>query len=164
MRNAPGFAWHLPGEHNAAYTAGTLLHAAKPGGGAGRSAGLHRRVTGELERGLGLVAGWETQPDVAPGWVGLACPDVATAAWMQEAIVAKNVAAWREGECLLLLASPDFALDKEIKNVVTAATHNMQAPRCLVCWYPRSRPRRRMASGAFFVFVRSRRWPQIPRR
>ena len=136
----------------------------------------YRRVTGELERGLGLVARWETQPDVAAGRVGLACPDVATAAWIQEAIMAENGAARREGERLLLPASPDFALDREIKNVVTAAaqtkryriepaaTHNRQATRRLSCWCPCSYPRRHTASGAFFGFVRSRSWPQIPRR
>ncbi len=80
----------------------------------------YRRVTGELERGLGLVTGWAATPDAAPGWVGLDCSDATIAAWMQEAIAAENVAARREGERLLLPASPDFALDKEIKNVVTA--------------------------------------------
>jgi len=95
---------------------------------------------------------------------------------MQGAIVAENGAARREGDRLLLPSSPDFALDKEIKNVVTAAaktrryqiepaaTHNMQATRRLACRCLRSCPRRHTASGAFFVFARSRSWPQIPRR
>ena len=73
----------------------------------------------ELARGLGMVTGLPVVTDGAAGWIGLRCDDEAMALWMLRAIVVENVAVRREGEVLFLPCGPDFALEREIKNVVT---------------------------------------------
>ena len=64
--------------------------------------------------------------DAAPGWVGLACPDEEMAIWMLRAITVENVSVRREGATLLLPAGPQYRVEKEIRNVVTAVakTHH----------------------------------------
>lgn len=47
--------------------------------------------------------------------------DAEMATWLALAINAENVAAGGEGATLFLPAGPSFRLDKEIKNVITAA-------------------------------------------
>jgi len=81
----------------------------------------YQRVVEEIGRGLWLVIGLPVLPRVAPGWVGLVCPDEGMAAWLRRAVTAENVAARQQGNVLLLPAGPRFRLEKEIKNVVTAA-------------------------------------------
>ena len=56
----------------------------------------------------------------APGWVGVVCASEEMAIWLMRAIVVENVLARREGAVLYLPAGPRFALEEEIKNVVTA--------------------------------------------
>ena len=78
-------------------------------------------VVAEIERGLRLVTeGLPTVPGPVPGWVGLRCPDEATAAWLARAIETENVSVRREGVVLSLPAGPRFRQEEEIKNVVTA--------------------------------------------
>ena len=78
-------------------------------------------VVAEIERGLRLVTeGLPTVPGPVPGWVGLRCPNEATAAWLARAIEVENVAVRREGAVLSLPAGPRFRQEEEIKNVVTA--------------------------------------------
>jgi len=78
-------------------------------------------VVAEIERGLRLVTeGLPTVPGPVPGWVGLRCPDEATAAWLARAIETENVSVRREGAVLSLPAGPRFRQEEEIKNVVTA--------------------------------------------
>jgi sirohydrochlorin cobaltochelatase len=83
-------------------------------------------VRDELERGLRSVTGWPVERNLAPGWIGLVCPDEQSAYWLLLAVVAENVAAGRTGNLLLLPAGPDFRLKYEIKNVITAVakTHH----------------------------------------
>lgn len=81
----------------------------------------YQRVVEEIGRGLWLVIGLRVLPRLAPGWVGLVCRDDGMAAWLLRAVTAENVAARQQGPILLLPASPHYRLEKEIKNVVTAA-------------------------------------------
>ena len=77
-------------------------------------------VVAEIERGLRLVTeGLPTVRGTTPGWVGLRCPDEATAAWLARAIEVENVSVRREGAVLSLPAGPRFRQEQEIKNVVT---------------------------------------------
>lgn len=73
----------------------------------------------ELTRGLTMVTGLPVVTDGAPGWIGLRCGDEAMALWLLRAILVENVAVRREGTVLFLPAGPDFALEREVKNVVT---------------------------------------------
>lgn len=85
-----------------------------------------RRVLDELERGLSMVTGWEVRRDLAPGWIGLVCPDEDAAVWLLRAILVENLCVRREGATLCLPAGPTYQLTGEIKNVVTAVakTHH----------------------------------------
>jgi sirohydrochlorin cobaltochelatase len=82
--------------------------------------GDYSRVLDELERGLSMITHWPVERNLAPGWIGLVCPDEETAYWLLHAVVAENVAAGRMNNLLLLPAGPDFRLKYEIKNVITA--------------------------------------------
>ncbi|CAN5562435.1 hypothetical protein BH10PLA2_BH10PLA2_04090 [soil metagenome] len=81
---------------------------------------LTNQVSEEIERGLFLAADLRAARDLKPGWVGARCRNEAMAAWMTRAVVAENIFARQEGDVLLLPAGPDFRLEKEIKNVITA--------------------------------------------
>lgn len=85
-----------------------------------------QRVLDELERGLNMVTGWEVRRDLAPGWIGLICPDEEAAIWLMRAILVENICVRREGATLCLPAGPTYQLTGEIKNVVTAVakTHH----------------------------------------
>lgn len=80
----------------------------------------YEAVVLELERAVGLVTGLETVKSRALGWVGVRCRDEAMAVWLLRAIIVENVMARRQGDVLFLPAGPDYRLEKEIKNVVTA--------------------------------------------
>jgi urease accessory protein len=77
-------------------------------------------VVAELGRGLELVGDLPVQRDAAPGWVGVTCRDEAMAVWMLRAMVAENVCVRRSANVLYLPAGPDYRLDYEIRNVITA--------------------------------------------
>ncbi len=81
----------------------------------------YQEVVQEIGRGIWMATGLPVLPRVAPGWVGVCCPNEAMAAWLRRAIVVENVLARRAGNVLHLPAGPGFRLAKEIKNVVTAA-------------------------------------------
>lgn len=81
----------------------------------------YQRVVEEIGRGLWLVIGLPVLPRLAPGWVGVVCRDEGMAAWLVRAVTAENVTARQEKQMLLLPAGPEYRLEKEIKNVVTAA-------------------------------------------
>lgn len=98
---------------------GTLLEAPDPATAPADPEGV-ARVREEIGRGLAQTTGWPVVPDVAPGWIGLRCPDEEAAAWMALAILAENVDARQDGATLLVPAGPAFTLKGEIKNVVTA--------------------------------------------
>ncbi|MGC4107940.1 MAG: hypothetical protein QM753_16575 [Thermomicrobiales bacterium] len=74
----------------------------------------------ETIRALTLVTHWEAVPSPFPGWAELVCPDDDAAIWLERAILAENVRAVRDGSRLRLPVGPDFAVEKQIRNVVTA--------------------------------------------
>jgi hypothetical protein len=80
----------------------------------------YRRVVAELRRGIGLASGLSTRESESLGWVGVQCHDETMAAWMLRAIIVENILVRREGAILYLPAGPDFRVEKEIKNVITA--------------------------------------------
>jgi sirohydrochlorin cobaltochelatase len=86
----------------------------------------YKRVVAEIERGLSLVTGLPIVYTKSPGWVGVQCHDEKMALWLLRAIIVENVSVRREGNVLFLPASPDFQLEKEIKNIITilAKTHH----------------------------------------
>jgi sirohydrochlorin cobaltochelatase len=85
----------------------------------------HAEVLREIARGIRMVTGLDTI-EGPPGWVGVVCASEPMAIWLMRAIVVENVLARREGAVLYLPAGPRFALDGEIRNVVTAVakTHH----------------------------------------
>jgi urease accessory protein len=77
-------------------------------------------VVAELARGIELVSGLPVVTGGAPGWIGVTCADEAMAVWLLRAVVAENICVRRSGAVLYLPAGPDFRLDYEIRNVITA--------------------------------------------
>ncbi|MCG8351363.1 MAG: sirohydrochlorin chelatase [Chloroflexales bacterium] len=86
----------------------------------------YARVVAELVRGLRLVTSLTVVTDRAPGWVGLVCTSEEMALWLLRAIVVENISVRRERNVLFLPAGPNFHLESEIKNVITAVakTHH----------------------------------------
>ncbi|MEM7343769.1 MAG: sirohydrochlorin chelatase, partial [Chloroflexota bacterium] len=86
----------------------------------------YQQVLAELERGIGLVSGLPIVQSQAPGWIGIECRDEEMALWLLRAIIVENICVRREGKILYLPAGPDFQLENEIKNVITAVakTHH----------------------------------------
>jgi hypothetical protein len=78
-------------------------------------------VVAELQRALQLCVELPLSDGAPPGWIGLQCPDEATAAWLVQAIVAENVIARHDGATLYVPAGPNFRIEKEVKNVVVSA-------------------------------------------
>jgi sirohydrochlorin cobaltochelatase len=79
----------------------------------------HQDVVDEICRGITLASELPAQPSTIPGWVSVDCYSETMASWLLRAIVMENVMARSHGRELRLPASPDFRLEKEIKNVVT---------------------------------------------
>ncbi|MEM7113957.1 MAG: sirohydrochlorin chelatase [Chloroflexota bacterium] len=75
-------------------------------------------VLDELERGIQLVMGRPVLRQT-PGWLGIECDDEEMAIWLLRAIIVENVMARREGNTLYFPVSPEYQLEKEIKNVIT---------------------------------------------
>lgn len=98
---------------------GTLLEPVTPEAVRADLAG-YERVLAELERGLRMVTDLPTVRSQAPGWIGVVCQSEEMALWMLRAIVVENISVRREGTVLFLPAGPDFRLEHEIKNVITA--------------------------------------------
>jgi sirohydrochlorin cobaltochelatase len=86
----------------------------------------YQKVLAELERGLNMVTGLPVVASKAPGWIGLACDGEAMALWLLRAIVVENICVRREGTVLYFPAGPEFRLESEIKNVISAVakTHH----------------------------------------
>ncbi len=80
----------------------------------------YQRVIAELARALTMVTDLPVKTDVTPGWIGLVCDSEEMAIWLLRAIIVENVSVRREDHVLLLPAGPQFRLEAEIKNVVTA--------------------------------------------
>ncbi len=79
----------------------------------------YKTVVEEIARGITLVTGLPAQAG-EPGWVEVRCRTQGMAGWLVRAIVMENVMASHNAETLLLPAGPEFRLEKEIKNVITA--------------------------------------------
>jgi hypothetical protein len=79
----------------------------------------YEEVVDEICRGITLASELPAQASGQPGWVSVDCYSETMASWLLRAIVMENVAARSRGRELRLPAAPHFALDKEIKNVIT---------------------------------------------
>ena len=79
----------------------------------------------ELRRGIEETTGLLTEP-AAPGWLAIRCESARMAAWLCATIILENVDARVEGARLLVPAGPAFALEDQVKSVVTvvAKTHH----------------------------------------
>jgi hypothetical protein len=81
--------------------------------------GRYDEVAEEICRGITLVTGLRAYVSPTPGWISVTCHGDAMAGWLLRAIVMENVAVRRRGSILELPVSPQFRLEKEIKNVIT---------------------------------------------
>jgi cation diffusion facilitator family transporter len=79
----------------------------------------YEKVIRELERGIQMVTGLKVIRSESPGWIGMQCDSEEMALWLLRAIIVENVTVRREGEILFFPASPDFRVEKEIKNIIT---------------------------------------------
>jgi hypothetical protein len=80
----------------------------------------YQTVVDALEQGIRDTAGLPPVPDQVPGWVGVRGADEAMAVWSMRAVIAANVTARREGDVLLVPASPTFAEGDRCRRVVAA--------------------------------------------
>ncbi len=71
----------------------------------------------EIIRGIYETTGLEAKP-AEPGWIAVTCNSRKMAAWLCATIIIENVDARCDGDRLLLPASPDFTLEKQIKSVI----------------------------------------------
>ncbi len=55
---------------------------------------------------LTRATGLPSAPAAVPGWVGVACPSVARAAWLMRALVTENLGARREDTTVLVAVNP----------------------------------------------------------
>lgn len=80
----------------------------------------YSRVVAELTRGIQMTTGLRTRLSQAFGWIGVECHSETMAIWLLRAILVENISVRREKELLYLPAGPNFRLEYEIKNVITA--------------------------------------------
>lgn len=80
----------------------------------------YRQVVEELCRGIRLVTDLPVQPSPVSGWVRLECESPGMAGWLLRAVLMENISARSEEAFLDLPAGPDYRVEKEIKNVITA--------------------------------------------
>jgi hypothetical protein len=94
-----------------------------PGGSA--RAAASPEILAELGRGIRETTGLDAEPAEA-GWIAVACESPRMAAWLCATIILENVDARTDGARLLLPAGPDFALEDQVKSVITvlAKTHH----------------------------------------
>ena len=80
----------------------------------------YTRVLMELLRGITMTTGLNGIMSRSPGWIGVQCDSEEMAIWLLRAIVVENISVRREKNVLFLPAGPQFRLEYEIKNVITA--------------------------------------------
>jgi hypothetical protein len=99
----------------------SALVAGEAGGGA-RGA---PDAVAELRRGIWETTGLYSEP-AAPGWLAVTCSSPRMAAWLCATIILENVDARCDEERLLVPADPRFALEDQVKSVITvvAKTHH----------------------------------------
>ena len=81
----------------------------------------YEEVVQEICRGVQLVTDLFAEPSPVAGWIRLNCVNQGTAEWLLRAITMENVSVRCEGLELDLPAGPAYRIEKEIKNVITAA-------------------------------------------
>ena len=97
----------------------------------------HDAVVSEICRGVAMVTELEAQPSSNPGWVRVECLTRTMAGWLLRSITMENVAVRADGVMLELPAGPEYRLEREIKNVVTAiakTTHFWLGHMSVVQW------------------------------
>ena len=79
----------------------------------------------EIQRGIFETTGLESEPG-DDGWLAVGCSSPKMAAWLCATILLENVDARCEGSQLFVPASADYALDDQVKSVITvvAKTHH----------------------------------------
>jgi sirohydrochlorin cobaltochelatase len=138
MASAP-FVWRRDGrpDWSAMWTTfcDLALHGGPPQRGAlqalrgpsvdGRAARSAPEIAAELRRGIEETTGLGVEA-AEPGWIAITCASARMAAWLCAAIILENVDARVEGTRLLVPAGPGFALEDQVKSVVTvvAKTHH----------------------------------------
>lgn len=80
----------------------------------------YRQVVDEICRGIEMVAFLAAERSTFPGWIRVNCESTVAAGWLARAIVMENISARCEGTTLELPAGPEYRIEKEIKNVITA--------------------------------------------
>jgi sirohydrochlorin cobaltochelatase len=90
-----------------------------------RAARSAPEIAAELRRGIEETTGLAAEA-AEPGWIAITCASPRMAAWLCAAIILENVDARAEGPRLLVPAGPAFALEDQVKSVVTvvAKTHH----------------------------------------
>jgi sirohydrochlorin cobaltochelatase len=95
-------------------------------GGPGAAApGERSEAVEEIRRGIYETTGLYSEP-AAPGWLAVTCDSPRMAAWLCATIILENVEARSDEERLLVPADPSFALEDQVKSVITvvAKTHH----------------------------------------
>jgi sirohydrochlorin cobaltochelatase len=79
----------------------------------------------EIRRGIWETTGLYSEP-AAPGWLAVTCESPRMAAWLCATIILENVEARSDEERLLVPADSSFALEDQVKSVITvvAKTHH----------------------------------------
>ncbi len=92
---------------------------------AGAAAASSPEILAELQRGIRETTGLDAEA-AEPGWIAITCESRRMAAWLCATIILENVDARVEGARLLLPAGPDWALEDQVKSVITvvAKTHH----------------------------------------
>ena len=85
----------------------------------GARPGDYLDVIEELGRGITVASELPAAESPHLGWIRVQCHSEVMAGWMLRNITMENVAVQGDGRSLDLPASPDFRIEKEIKNVVT---------------------------------------------
>ena len=67
-----------------------------------------------------MVTEFPAMRSVVPGWVKVHCHTQTSAEWLIRAIVMENVSARSKGPMIEPPAGPEYRLEKELKNVITA--------------------------------------------
>jgi sirohydrochlorin cobaltochelatase len=102
-----------------------------------RAAGSAPEISAELRRGIEETTGLATEPGgpggpvgpvgpAEPGWIAITCASPRMAAWLCATIILENVDARMEGPRLFVPAGPGFALEDQVRSVITvvAKTHH----------------------------------------
>ncbi len=95
------------------------------GGARGDAAPDPSGAVEEIRRGIWETTGLYSEP-AAPGWLAVTCESPRMAAWLCATIILENVEARCDEERLLVPADSSFALEDQVKSVITvvAKTHH----------------------------------------